>query len=357
MQDFTRRIWLHTLTVLACSWCLGCGGGGLAPKAAKSTESETSPGKGDASPGDASGASTESAKLKPVKILLNWFPEAEHGGFYAAQVKGFYRDAGLEVEIVPGGPNAPVVQQVAGKQVTFGVVNADNILLGRAQGTPVVALMAPLQISPRCLIVHEKSGIKSFDDIHDMTLAMSSTNAFSKYLQKKYPFKNVRMVPYPGNVTKFLSDDQFAQQGYVFSEPFVIRQNGGKPNILRVADIGFNPYTSCLVTHEELVKDDPELVGKVVAASVKGWQDYLKDPVATNEFIHSINKDQMPLDVLAFGVEELQGLVEDAEAKQNGIGSMTLKRWQELVDQLVEIDMIQPDQVQAKDAFTVEFLR
>jgi NitT/TauT family transport system substrate-binding protein len=337
MLPLNRRLWISCVLLSLGGLGLGCAPDPVsnAPKTSATTE------------------------LRKIKLLLNWFPEAEHGGFYAAQTKGFFRDAGLDVEIVPGGPNAPVVQQVAGKQVTFGVVNADNILLGRAQGTPVIALMAPIQISPRCLIVHEKSGIKSFEDIHDITLAMSSTNAYSKFLQQKYPFKNknVRMVPYPGNVTKFLGDDQFAQQGYVFSEPFVIRQQGGKPHVLRVADVGFNPYTSCLITHEELIKEDPELVRKVVQASVKGWQEYLKDPVATNEHIHSINKDQMPLDVLAFGAEELKPLVEDPVAKKEGVGHMSLERWQQLTDQLVEIEMIKADQIKASEAFTDQFLK
>jgi len=331
MQYFTRRDWISAL-LLICTWCLGC------------------------APGPAGKAPENSSTLRKIKIQLNWFPEAEHGGFYAALTKGFYRDAGLDVEIVPGGPNAPVLQQVSGKQVAFGVVNADNIVVGRAEGTPVVAVMAPIQTSPRCLIVHEESGIRSFDEIHDMTLAMSSTNAFSKFLQQKYPFKNVRMVPYPGNVTKFLSDDQFAQQGYVFSEPFVIRQQGGKPRVLLVADVGFNPYTSCLITHDDLIKDDAELVRKVVTASIKGWQDYLKDPLATNEYIHSLNKEQMPLDVLEFGVEELKGLVKVAEGEQHDIGHMSLKRWQELVDQLVELKLFKPDQVRASDLFTDQFL-
>jgi NitT/TauT family transport system substrate-binding protein len=332
MLRFNRRTWLHAILLLVCSCCWGC-----------------LPEPTDKLP-------KLPAELKKVKLLLNWFPEAEHGGFYAAQVKGFYHDAGVDVEIVPGGPNSPVVQQVAQKQATFGVVNADPVLLGRAQGTPVVALMAPLQISPRCLIVHEKSGIKSFEDFHDMTLAMSSTNAYSKFLQKKFPFKDVRMVPYPGNVTKFLSDENFAQQGYVFSEPFVIEQQGEKPRVLMVSESGFNPYTSCLITHEELIKEDPELVGKIVAASVKGWQEYLKDPVATNEHIHSLNKDQMPLDVLAFGAKELKPLVEDAVAQKEGIGHMSLERWQKLVDQLVETELIKADQVKASEAFTDQFL-
>lgn len=336
MSYFNRRSWILGALLGVCVCFSGCG-----PKPA-----DNSP-KSSAAP----------AAANRVKVILNWFPEAEHGGFYAAHTLGFYKDVGLDVEIVPGGPTAPVVQQVAGKQITFGVVNAEVIVMGRAEGAPIVAVMAPIQISPSCIIVHEKSGIKSFEEIQDMTLAMSATNPFAKFLQKKYPFKDVRVVPYPGNVAKFLVDDKFAQQGYVFSEPFVMKQQGGDPRVLRVADAGFNPYSSCLITHDDLVTENPELVQKMVSASIKGWQQYLKDPVKTNEYIHSINKEQMSLEILAFGVEELKELVEDADAKEHGIGTMNLKRWQELVSQLEDTELIKAGQVKPSDAFTDQFLK
>ena len=131
-----------------------------------------------------------------MTLLLNWYPEAEHGGYYAALVHGYYQDAGLDVSILPGGPNAPVIQEVATGRVTFGVANADNVVFARAQQAPVVAVMAPLQTSPRCLIVHEKSGIKTFDDLHDMTIAVTPGSAFSEYLRHKSPLGGVQFVPY-----------------------------------------------------------------------------------------------------------------------------------------------------------------
>lgn len=339
MPSISRLAWLALLWPLLC---VGC-----SPEVPPATKTSST---------IAPGTSTPPATLRKVELLLNWFPEAEHGGFYAAQVHGYYRDAGLDVEIVPGGPNVPVVQQVAGKQVEFGIVNADQICFGRAQQTPVVALMAPLQISPRCLIVHEKSGIKKFDDIQNMTVAMSNTSAFSHFLRKKFPFKDVQIVPYPGNVTKFLGDQNFAQQGYVFSEPFVAKQQGGDPHVLMVSDVGFNPYTSCLIAHDDTVKQTPELVRSIVQASVKGWEQYLKDPAQTNQAIHKLNQE-MSLEVLAFGVQELKPLVEDPVAKEHGIGHMSLERWQTLVDQLIEIEQLQPDKVNVAELFTTEFLK
>ena len=83
-----------------------------------------------------------------VTLQLNWYPEAEHGGFYTALNSGYYSEAGLEVDIIAGGADVPVLQRVATGQATFGIENADRILLMRAEEADVVAVMAPLQNSP-----------------------------------------------------------------------------------------------------------------------------------------------------------------------------------------------------------------
>ncbi|MEX0978437.1 MAG: ABC transporter substrate-binding protein [Pirellulales bacterium] len=300
-------------------------------------------------------AESGESKLTDVTLQLNWFPEAEHGGYYAALVHGDYRAAGLNVKIVSGGPETPVVQQVARRSVTFGVVNADNVLFGRAQQAPVVALMAPLQISPRCLIVHESSGIRGFEDLKDMTIAMSTSNAFSHYLRYKLPLLNVKIVPYPGNVAQFLLNKDYAQQGYVFSEPFVARKEGGDPRVLMISDLGFNPYTSLLFTHADQVGENPELVAKMVAASVRGWERYIRAPEETNRYIHRVNP-QMDLDILAYGAKTLEPLVLDPVAEREGIGTMSADRWQQLADQLVESKQLRREDALVAGAFTTRFL-
>ena len=113
------------------------------------------------------------AAAEPVKVrlALNWFAEPEHGGYFAAL--DAWKARGLEVEIVPGGPGVNAIARVAAGEVDAGIDNADIVALGRIQGTPVVAVMAPMQDSPRCIMVHRASGITSLKDIRNLTLAMS----------------------------------------------------------------------------------------------------------------------------------------------------------------------------------------
>ena len=290
-----------------------------------------------------------------VRLALNWFPEAEHGGFYAAHIHGYYAARNLEVEILGGGPDAPVIQRVSTGAVEFGVTNADDVLYARAQQAPVVALMAPYQINPRCIMVHESSGIERIDQISNITLAMSQRPAFSHYLRWKYPLEGVNIVPYPGNVSQFLANTDFAQQGYVFSEPFVARQQGGNPRALLVSDIGFNPYASVIIATEETIAQRTDIVRAVVEASIEGWEHYLRDGQETNQYINSLNPE-MGLDILAYGVEESASLVLDPVASEKGLGHMSNARWNELNKQMVEAGLIKAEDG-VEGAFDTQFLR
>ncbi len=292
--------------------------------------------------------------LTRVTLALNWLPEAEHGGFYAALSKCYYSDVGLDVEILPGGPDSPVIQRVATGRVTFGISNADRIVLGRAQQAPVVGLMAPLQHSPRCIVVHKSSGIETFDQLKNVTLAMSDAPAFSHYLRKNVPLEGVKIVRSTGSLGQFLEDPKFAQQGYVFSEPIVAAEQGVKTRTLMVSELGFDPYSSVLMTSESLIEEDPELVRKFVEASILGWRDYLADPQPVHEQIQQANPE-MPVAVMNAGFEKLKPLCLDGGGEFTG--AMAPERWQTLVEQLEELELIESGQVKSADCYTLEYLK
>ena len=298
--------------------------------------------------------SPSSSELTKVTLALNWFPEAEHGGYYAALVNGYFKEEGLDVEIQPGGPGVPIIQNVATKRVMFGIANADQVLVGRNEQADVVALLAPLQMSPRCIMVHKKSGIRRLEDLKDMTLAAGSGKAYLEYLKTRVNLENVQLVPYAGSSALFLKNENFAQQGYVFSEPFVARREGADPHVLMVSEIGFNPYTSLLVTHGETISGQEELVAKVVRASRRGWQDYLANPKTVNAYIHKVNPE-MDMESLQFGVEAIKPLCLPGNMSPTELGVMTLDRWQALSDQLKEIDWLDA-QLDPAMAFELRFI-
>ena len=306
--------------------------------------------------GKAAGDVRSDAASTTAKLALNWYPEVEHGGFIAAKTQGLFRAEHIDVEIIPGGPGAPqaIIAELAAERIQFAVSDADNVVKARAAGLPIVALMAPLQNSPRCIMVHEASGITSLEQLANVELAISDSRPFALWMKKKLPLTNVRMVPFNGLVGEFLLKPEFAQQGYVFSEPFVAKEKGGDPRVLLVSEIGFNPYASVLITTEKVIQEQPDLVRSVVSASVKGWEQYLADPVATNSAIREMNKD-MSIAALEFGAREMLALCKPAE----GIAfcGMELGRWEILVKQIEEIEDIPASSVKPEECFTTKFLQ
>ena len=313
-------------------------------------------GKTDADPDSNSGDSTNPSALIEVSLQLNWLPEAEHGGYYAALAHGYFEEAGLNVKIVRGGPGVPVIINVATDRMTFGLSNADQILIGRGEEADVVAVFAPLQTSPRCIMVHQKSGIKSFEELKNITVAVNQNSSFGSILKHKVSLDGCKFEPYPGSVAKFLLNDDFAQQGYVFSEPFLATQEGGDPHNLMAADIGFNPYTSVLITHGDTIKKRSDVVQKMVSACKQGWAKYLEDSTETDKRIQQDNKE-MDLEALAFGANELKALCLNEQVTPDKIGHMTLERWQAMLDLMVECEVTSKGAVDAQSAFSTKFLK
>ncbi len=304
-----------------------------------------------ASSADGDGTTSE---LESERLALNWYMEMEHGGYVAAKVHGYFSDGGLDVTIEPGGPGAPqqVIQLLATGKLKFGIANADQIVTARAKGTALVALAAPLQHTPRCIMVHEASGFGSLKDIKGVELAISEGRPFSEWLKQECPLDKVTMVPFSGNVGEFLLKENFAQQGYVFSEPVVAKKRGANPKALMLSEIGFDPYASLLVTTEDVIKSDPDLVQEMVEASVAGWFQYLHEPEITHKYIEEQNSD-MDEETLSLGLERMRPL---CTLEIDTMCRMETERWQQLIDQITELKMIEQGSVQAADCFTNEFL-
>src|SRR5688572_5625554 len=132
----------------------------------------------------------ESATTQPAKLTLqlNWKPEPQFGGFYAAQVTNAFKKHELDVEIVPGGVGTPTVQMVAAGKVPFAVVSADEIVNIRSQGGDVVGIYAVFQTNPQGLMSHAARGFKSIDDVfkNEGTLAIQRGLPYAAFLEKKY---------------------------------------------------------------------------------------------------------------------------------------------------------------------------
>ena len=279
----------------------------------------------------------------PVKttVALNWVPEPEFGGIYAAQQSGAYDRYGLAVTIQPGGAGAPTWQMVASGKVDFAVASADEVILAREKGADIQAIFTTYQTCPQGLMTHASRGLKSIDQIFRQpgTLAVEPGLAYVNYLKGKYGFDKLKVVPFDGGIGNFLADKNFTQQCFVFSEPLAAKKAGGDPQVFLIADAGYNPYTGVIITTTKMIRQNPDVVGAMTAALTDGWRAYLKDPKPANDVMGKLNRT-MDARTFAAAAEAQKPLIESDATKQNRLGWMTAERWQELAKQLVDLKVV-----------------
>lgn len=298
--------------------------------------------KKDEKPADGAGTGTGEAPAQVV-LQLNWKPEPQFGGFYAGNALQIFSKHGLNVDVREGGAGAPTIQMLAANQVAFGIVSADEIITARSKGNDVVALFAVYQTCPQGLMTRKSRGFKDIGDIFKVpgTVAMERGLTYALMLERKYGFDKVKIVPSPrSNLSVYQSDENYAMQCFVTSEPLAAKKAGApEPQTFLIADAGYNPYTTVLAINGARLKENPALAKRMVDAVRESWQAYLSDPALTNTAMHELNPT-MDLPTFADSAKVQMPLIETADTKTAGLGAMNDARWQTLIDQMLEFKAI-----------------
>jgi len=279
--------------------------------------------------------------LDKVSFATNWVAEAEHGGFYQALADGTYRRYGLDVTIVPGGPqvNNRILLPV-GKIDFYLSANTLQSFDAVEQNIPTVVVASMFQKDPQVLIAHPDRGINRLEDLKGLVLYVSKEGmaSYFQWLKADYGLMDSQVRPYTFNPQPFLADRNSVMQGYVTSEPYAIeKRTGVKPKIFLIADYGFSSYSTLIETRRDLVARKPDMVQRFVDASIIGWYNYIyHDNAPANAMIKRENPE-MTDDLLASSVARMKeyGIVDSGDALELGIGAMTDARMANFFDKMV----------------------
>jgi NitT/TauT family transport system substrate-binding protein len=298
--------------------------------------------------------------LDKVSFGTNWVAEAEHGGFFQALADGTYKSYGLDVTIVPGGPNTNNrMLLIAGKLDFFMSANTLQSFDAVANNVPVVAVAAIFQKDPQVFLTHPESKVTKLEDLKPLTLFVSKegVSSYFQWLKSEYGFNEEKVKPYTFNAQPFLADKNSAMQGYVTSEPFAVEKSAGfKPGVILLADYGFNAYSTLIETRRDLVDKKPDLVQRFVDASIIGWYHYLYgDNAPANAMIKNLNPD-MTDELLAYSVAKMKeyGIVDSGDTLRDGIGAMTDERAASFFDKMVRAGVVRRD-IDFRKAYTLRF--
>jgi NitT/TauT family transport system substrate-binding protein len=299
--------------------------------------------------------------LDKVSFGTNWVAEAEHGGFYQALADGTYRKHGLDVTIVPGGPNVNNRILLAVGKIDFFL--SANTLQGFdaiENNIPTVEVAALFQKDPQVLIAHPDQGIKKFTDLKNLTLFISKEGmtSYFQWLKSDYGFLESKVKPYTFNPQPFLADNKSAMQGYVTSEPFAIEKAAHfKPEVFLLADQGFSAYSTLIETRRDLVDKKPDVVQRFVDASIIGWYNYIyHDNSAGNALIKKQNPE-MTDDLLAYSVATMKkyGIVDSGDTLNLGVGAMTDARMKGFFDEMVRAGVAKAG-LDYRKCYTLQFV-
>lgn len=280
-------------------------------------------------------------RLDRVSFVTNWRAQAEHGGFYQAQAAGLYRQAGLEVELRPGGPQINPAQLLLGGRVDMSMGNGLAALNFVRENIPFLCIGAIFQKDMQVLIAHPGTGqpgtgLTRFEALRGRPLLVGAEARVTwwPFLREKYGLRDDQVRPYTFNLQPFLADRTLVQQGYLGSEPYSIRQAGVNPETLLIHDAGFENYGTTINIGAKTLAERREPIQRFMDATMHGWDQYLKGPAGgfdtgpANALIRQQNPE-MAEDVIAYGTRAMNeaGIVRSGDAATLGIGAMTEARW------------------------------
>jgi NitT/TauT family transport system substrate-binding protein len=293
--------------------------------------------------------------LTPLRLQLDWYPQPEHGGFYAAQLLGYYKAEGLEVTLLPLSQYESTATMVTSGKADIGLASSDQILEWDANGLPVMAISATMQHDPQAIMVHKESPIHDFKDLEGHTIAAQTGAVWLKFVAARYNLRNVQQIPATKSIANFLTDPGYVQQIFVTNEPFFAKQAGAEVRTLLISSSGYEPYRVSFTT-KEFAAAHPEVVAKFVRASIRGWLAYLKDPTATNEYLLKLNPALNPQQEV-FTAQALKDgkFITGDDFTGAQTGRMTTERWQATYEQLKSLGILSRP-VDPAGAYSLKFV-
>jgi NitT/TauT family transport system substrate-binding protein len=304
-----------------------------------------------------SGMLTAAQADESVTLRLKWFHQAQFAGFYVAKEKDLYKSVGLNVDIQPGGPDFPAIQMVTGGSEQFGVTGADQILIARSKGVPVVALAVIFRRNPFVLFSLAKSGIKAPADYVGKNIGVkiggNEELIYRAVLAKAGVDKTkLNEIPVKFDITPLLAGAVDVWPGYLINEVLAAKEKGFDVNVVSPPDYGIDLYADTLFTTEKMLQEKPDVVRKFVAATLKGWSSAIAAPEEAAQITVKYGAKLTYDHELAMMKASLPLLQPDAQP----VGWMDAANWSATQKLLVDAGF-QKTPVDVGKTFTVEYLK
>lgn len=268
--------------------------------------------------------------LTPVRLQLKWTHQFQGAGFYLALERGYYREAGLDVTLIEGGPTIDAAGRVANGEAEFGVGSA-GLLVERVKGRPVVAMAVLMQHSPFVLLTRTDTGPPHVHALpgHRLMLETHAEELLAYLAVERVPVGLLTILPHSGSVEALIRGDVDAITAYTTSEPYDLRAAGIPYQVFSPRAAGIDFYGDTIFTSQRMVREAPSVVEAFRKASLRGWHDALTDPAAAIDLIHRTYAPGLERSRLTFEAEEMARLM---MADMVEVGYMHEGRWRHIAE-------------------------
>ena len=279
--------------------------------------------------------------VKPISVQLSWKYQYQFSPIIAALEMGFYREAGLDVSIIEGGPGIDAVTQVLQNKAQYGIYSS-SILVKYGEKKPVVALAAIMQHSPVALIAHQDR-IHSTLDLAGKTIAVSpdTKDEIIAYLRSSGISENQVNIISKSKLGLGNLEDVDAISAYISNEGYYLSSTGNKYMLISPRSAGIDFFGNILFTSQAHLKDNPEQVKAFRKATLLGLKYSLDHPEVISDIIlRKYNTQQKTREHLLYEAEKIRSLTRPDIVEP---GHMSTGRWNHVASVYSGLKKIPPD--------------
>ncbi len=292
--------------------------------------------------------------LTPVTVQLSWTHQAEFAGFYAAEQQGYFRDEGLKVSFLEGGPEVDFIKPVADGQAQFGIAQPADLIMARAVGKPVRGIAVIFRRSPIVFMSLKDSSITRPQDFvgKKVRTAVTVDQTLQAVMEREgISNDQYQRVYLPSDVKQFASGNVPIWAAFINVFVIEVQRAGYKVNIISPDDYGIHFYGDTLITTDSMIQKNPDLVLRFMRATLKGWTYALENPEAIGSYIgkYTPNADA------SLESEKMTASIPLINTGEDHIGWMKHDTWDTMAQTLrAQGDLKQP--LKVGDVYTMQFL-